>query len=67
VTYLLTGEAPAVRARLDEDTGIETAIRLEDCIDEEGDEEEYVPQTKIVLVGEENLAGTLPFRSLPAD
>ncbi|KAJ7830832.1 DNA polymerase subunit Cdc27-domain-containing protein [Mycena leptocephala] len=53
-TYLLSGQTQPVRKRYDEDIDMDDGNPYEDEEDEGGDEE-YVPQTEIVLVGERGL------------
>ncbi|KAJ7881198.1 DNA polymerase subunit Cdc27 [Mycena leptocephala] len=53
-TYLLSGQTQPVRKRYDEDIDMDDSNPYEDDEDEGGDEE-YVPQTEIVLVGEREL------------
>ncbi|KAJ7249535.1 DNA polymerase subunit Cdc27 [Mycena haematopus] len=51
-TYLLSGQTLPVRKRADEDVDMDDNPYIEDYSD---DEEEYVPQTEIILVGEREL------------
>lgn len=58
-TYLLGGQTQPVRKRYDEDIDMDDGNPYEDDEDEGGDEE-YVPQTEIVLVGERELESKRP-------